>query len=137
MQDEKLFYVYIVANRSRILYIGVTSDILQRVQQHRKGTFQGFTSRYACNRLVWFERFTGPNETIAREKQIKRWRREKKLMLVERENPTWDDLAKDWGVPINLYSESKTPAELASPVEKQISPLRAPRSGRNDDPSKG
>ncbi len=58
-------------------------------------------------------------------------------MLVERENPTWDDLAKDWGVPINPYSESKTPAELASPVEKQISPLRAPRSGRNDDPSKG
>jgi putative endonuclease len=107
MQNEKLFCVYIVADHSRVLYVGVTSDLYQRVQQHRKGILGGFTSRYACNRLVWFERFTGPNEAIAREKQIKRWRREKKLALVERENPTWEDLAKDWGLPIPLYSESQ------------------------------
>jgi putative endonuclease len=126
MKDEKLFCVYIVANRSRVLYVGVTSDLYQRVQQHRKGIYERFTSRYACNRLVWFERFTGPNEAIAREKQIKRWRRE---------NPTWEDLAADWGLPIPLYSELQTPADQASPVEKQISPLRAARSGRNDSPS--
>ena len=105
MQEDKLFYAYIMADRSRVLYIGVTSDLYKRVQQHRKDIYEGFTSRYACNRLVWFERFTGPNEAMAREKQIKRWRREKKIALVERENPTWVDLAADWGLPIPLYSQ--------------------------------
>jgi putative endonuclease len=105
MQEEKLYYVYIMADRSRVLYIGVTSDLYHRVQQHRKGTFGGFTSRYDCKRLVWFERYTGPNEAIAREKQIKRWRREKKLVLIARENPTWIDLAADWGTQLKSYSE--------------------------------
>src|SRR5258708_526161 len=100
MQEEKLFYAYMMADRSRVLYVGVTSDLYQRVQQHRKRVVKGFTSLYACNRLVWFERFTGPNEAIAREKQIKRWRREKKVFLIEQENPTWKDLAADWGLPI-------------------------------------
>jgi putative endonuclease len=104
MPDYKLFYAYIMADRSRVLYVGVTSDLYQRVQQHRKGVFEGFTSRYACNRLVWFQRFTGPKEAISREKQIKRWRREKKVLLIEQENPTWLDLAADWGLPIQLYS---------------------------------
>ena len=105
MQEDKLFYVYMVTDRSRILYVGVTSDLYRRVQQHRKGIFEGFTSRYACKRLVWFERYTDPQTAIAREKQIKRWRREKKIFLIETENPTWIDLSADWGLPVQLYSE--------------------------------
>ncbi len=100
MQLEKFFYVYMVADRSRVLYVGFTSDLYQRVLQHRKGRFQGFTSRYGCSRLVWFERFGGAQEAIAREKQIKRWRREKKVFLIEMENPTWEDLSAGWGLPL-------------------------------------
>ncbi len=84
MSEERLFYVYMVADRSRILYVGFTSDLYQRMIQHRGGRFERFTSRYRCDRLVWFERYGGPLEAIAREKQIKRWR-EKKVFLIERE----------------------------------------------------
>ena len=103
MRDEKFFYVYIVADRSRVLYVGFTSDLYQRVMQHRQGTFAGFTSRYGCKRLVWFERYGTALDAIAREKQIKRWRREKKDFLIELDNPTWVDLSADWGLPIATY----------------------------------
>jgi len=92
LSEERWFYVYLVADRSRVLYVGFTSDIKIRVKQHREVRFEGFTSVYRCDRLVWFERFTSASAAIAREKQIKRWRREKKVVLIERENPTWEDL---------------------------------------------
>jgi putative endonuclease len=104
MREEKLFYVYMVADRSRVLYVGFTSDLYRRVLQHRQGTFQGLTSRYGCSRLVWFERYGSSLEAIAREKQVKRWRREKKNFLIELENPTWEDLSAGWGLPMTLYS---------------------------------
>jgi putative endonuclease len=107
MDDEKLFYVYLVANRSRVLYVGVTSDLIARVQQHREGKFEGFTSTYGCSRLVWFERYTTAVAAIAREKLIKRWRREKKVLLIERENPTWEDLSLEWGRPVEMYQFPK------------------------------
>ncbi len=100
MTEEKLYYVYMVADRSRVLYVGFTSDLYQRVLQHRCGRFEGFTYRYRCDPLVWFERYGGSSDAIAREKQIKRWRREKKVFLIERKNPTWEDLSADWGSPI-------------------------------------
>ena len=98
MREEKVFFAYMVANRSRVLYVGFTSDLYVRVRQHRRGEFGGFTCEYGCNRLVWFERFGGPLEAIAREKQIKRWRREKKVALIEMNNPTWEDLSVEWGM---------------------------------------
>ena len=82
--------------------MGFTSDLKERVKQHREGRFEGFTSEYGCDRLVWFERFTTPSAAIAREKQIKRWRREKKVFLIERENPTWEDLSVVWDLPVDL-----------------------------------
>src|SRR6266702_1689163 len=88
---EKMFYVYLVADRSRVLYVGFTSNLPRRVTQHRDGWFEGFSKSYDCHRLVWFERFSTASAGIAREKQIKRWRREKKVALIERENPTWED----------------------------------------------
>ncbi|HTC76378.1 MAG TPA: hypothetical protein VK684_12435 [Edaphobacter sp.] len=72
-------------------------------KQHREGRFEGFTSAYGCGRLVWFERFTSASLAIAREKQIKRWRREKKVWLIEQENPTWEDLSLVWDGPVERY----------------------------------
>jgi putative endonuclease len=102
--EEKLFFVYLVADRSRVLYVGFTSDLQVRIRQHRQGRFKGFTSHYGCSRLVWFERFGSPIMAITREKQIKRWRREKKIALIEMDNPTWEDLSLEWDKPI-VYVE--------------------------------
>ena len=93
---EHNYYVYIVASRSRVLYIGVTSNLQRRVSEHRTGTYPGFTSKYRCHRLVWFESYVTVTLAIAREKQLKDWARLKKVTLIERENPTWDDLSLEW-----------------------------------------
>jgi putative endonuclease len=92
--QEHNYYVYMVASRSHVLYCGITNHLLRRVEQHRQGEIDGFSAEYNCKRLVWFERFQYVDNAIAREKQIKRWRREKKVWLVEQENPHWDDLSE-------------------------------------------
>jgi putative endonuclease len=93
---EHTYYVYLIASRSRVLYCGVTSNLRRRLEQHREGSIDGFTADYNCTRLVWFERFQDVNNAIAREKQIKRWRREKKIALIQQANPTWLDLYESW-----------------------------------------
>jgi len=99
---EHRYYVYILASKSRVLYVGVTNDLGVRIRQNRNGTFGGFTSQYNVHRLVWYQSFMWVRAAIDREKQIKRWRREKKVALIERENPTWEDLAAEWGKPARL-----------------------------------
>ena len=94
--SEKRYYVYMVVSRSRTLYTGVTGDLTGRVIQHRQGLIEGFTRKYRIHRLVYFEVFRDVRNAIAREKQIKRWRREKKVALIERQNPAWEDLAAPW-----------------------------------------
>lgn len=90
----RAYYVYIMANSSRsTLYIGVTNGLTKRVLQHRAGATPGFTRRYHCNRLVYFESFDEPSDAIRREKQLKRWRRDKKDALIAVKNPTYEDLA--------------------------------------------
>ena len=106
MAEQKIYYVYIVASRSRTIYVGITSEIEIRVLQHRNGTYEGFTKRYRCHRLVLFERFGFVENAIAREKELKGWKREKKIALIERENPTWVDLSADWGKPVAMYDWS-------------------------------
>jgi putative endonuclease len=101
MPREKRYYVYIMASRSRVTYVGVTGFLMPRVQQH-KSEEGGFTRRYQINRLVYYENFRYVNNAIARESEIKKWRREKKVALIESDNPTWEDLAADWGKPITL-----------------------------------
>ncbi len=91
---EKLYYVYILASRSRVLYT-VTNNLLERVQQHRGGTVPGFTSGYRVHRLVYFETYRDVRAAIACEKQIKGWSRTKKIARIETRNPTWDDLVGD------------------------------------------
>jgi putative endonuclease len=93
---SRTYYVYILASRSRNLYTGVTSNLLRRIAEHREGLVPGFTSKYKIGRLVHYEMFGDIRQAIAREKQLKAWRREKKIWLIKRGNPTWDDLAAEW-----------------------------------------
>ncbi len=88
--------IYIMASRSRTLYIGVTGDLHRRVWQHKNGTHEGFSSQYRTTRLVYFEEFVLMQNAIAREKQLKVWSRPKKLALIESQNPGWVDLAEEW-----------------------------------------
>jgi putative endonuclease len=96
MSAGKSYYVYIMTNQSRTLYVGFTNNIRQRVAQHKEGLVEGFTSRYKIDTLVYLEVFSDAASGIAREKQIKKWRREKKLRLIARENPDWRDLSDGW-----------------------------------------
>src|SRR5208337_4514181 len=105
--DPRTYYVYILASRSRVLYIGITSRLWARVREHRSGDFGGFTRQYRVHRLVYFESFSSVNAAISREKQLKRWRREKKVALIERENPTWEDLSAEWREPPRLRIHSE------------------------------
>ena len=92
------YYVYIVSNNTRsTLYIGVTNDLLVRLWQHRAGEgLNSFSQRYHCAHLVYFEHYRDVRDAIAREKQLKGWRRQKKNTLIATLNPQWDDLAADW-----------------------------------------
>ena len=90
---EKQPAVYIVCNvRNGTLYTGVTSNLPARIWQHKDGTFEGFSKRYGCDRLVWFELHETMDAAIAREKQIKEWKRSWKLRLIEERNSDWNDL---------------------------------------------
>ena len=89
------YFVYIMASRSGVLYVGVTSDLNKRVGEHKEGMIAGFTKRYKVSRLVYYESFQDVHEAIAREKQIKRWNRQKKIDLIETTNPSWNDLARE------------------------------------------
>ena len=91
------FYVYILASKSRVLYIGVTNDLSRRLFEHQHKLIPGFTKKYNIARLVFYENFSDVRDAIAREKQLKGWRRKKKIALVESMNPTWRDLGSDWG----------------------------------------
>jgi putative endonuclease len=88
--------VNICASDSRVLYVGVTSNLLWRMWRHKNGVYEGFSKKYHVNRLVYYESSPNMKAAIAREKQIKAWRRDKKVWLVERENPAWRDLAENW-----------------------------------------
>ncbi len=89
--------VYIMASqRNGTLYLGVTGNLLQRGQQHREGLIDGFSKRYGCTLLVWFEHHSEMGAAIAREKEIKKWRRAWKFALIEKHNPQWRDLYEDF-----------------------------------------
>ena len=93
---EQAYFTYIVASKSRTLYIGVTSDLRHRIFEHKTKVHEGFTSRYNCNRLVLFEQFNDVNVAIDREKELKGWLRSRKIALIQSVNPTWEDLSADW-----------------------------------------
>ena len=86
------YYVYILANRAKTLYTGVTNDLVRRVVEHKSGSVPGFTRKYRIDRLVYFEETGRIEDAIAREKQIKGWLRSRKIALIEEFNPEWEDL---------------------------------------------
>jgi len=98
----RTYYVYIMASRSRVLYTGVTNNLMRRVNEHKQGLNAGFTSRYRVTRLVYFEEFADIRDAIAREKEIKGWKRSRKTSLVEERNLTWEDLATSTADPSRL-----------------------------------
>ena len=90
------FFTYIMTNASRTLYIGVTNDLVRRVMEHKAGKIKGFTSKYNIKKLVYYEEGDDINSAIYREKELKGWKREKKIALIESLNPDWHDLSDDW-----------------------------------------
>jgi putative endonuclease len=95
MRRQRRFYVYILASLSGTLYIGVTNSLMRRVAQHKAGAIDGFTMMYCVDRLIYFEEYGDVRAAIQREKQLKGWRREKKIALIESKNPGWIDLSSD------------------------------------------
>ena len=92
----RTYYIYILASASGVLYTGVTNNLHARLAEHRQKQTDGFTKRYNITRLVHYEAFSEAKAAIEREKQIKGWRREKRIKLIELNNPKWTDLSVDW-----------------------------------------
>jgi putative endonuclease len=97
------YYVYIMTNRKKTLYIGMTGDLERRVREHKGKLIRGFARKYDITRLVWFEEFYSAEQSIAVEKKLKGWLRSKKIALIEQHNPAWEDLAAT--IVQNLHSE--------------------------------
>lgn len=125
------YFVYIMTNRSRTLYTGVTNDLERRVEEHRIKLVPGFTSKYNITQLVYWEEYKDVRAAIAREKEIKGWLRSKKIALIESLNPHWDDLGNVTCTPANLRMSSASAPSMHehSVVEKVAACVR-----RGDDP---
>jgi putative endonuclease len=95
VRREYNFYVYIVASLTGTLYIGFTNSLKTRINQHKEGKIEGFTKKYSCNKLIYYEHFTDVYSAISREKQIKKWNRRKKEEIIKTINPHWKDLYND------------------------------------------
>ena len=106
---EHNYRVYIIASKSRVIYIGMTNNLERRVYEHKRDLIEGFSKQYRCHRLVYFESYDRVQNAIAREKQLKRWSRAKKIFLIELANPTWEDLSAEWGQPIAMLGQQVPP----------------------------
>jgi putative endonuclease len=107
MNADQQAYVYILASSFKKLYIGVTTDLMHRITEHKNHKNpQSHTAKYNINKLVYLERFTTITAAIQREKQLKGWLRTRKLELIISTNPLWQDLSEEWGKPIPPYKET-------------------------------
>ncbi len=97
--ERHCYFVYLVASKSRVLYIGIAGNLDRRIWEHKNDVIEGFGKQYRCHRLVYYESFDDVTKAIDREKQLKCWSRTKKVRLIERVNPTWEDLAEGLGQP--------------------------------------
>ena len=109
----KRYYVYILASKSRTLYVGMTAFLMARVLQHRAGEGGKFSSRYRVYRLVYYETFQHVENAIKRETEIKKWRREKKIALINKQNPTWEDLGSGCAEPSEMTCTPVRAAKMA------------------------
>lgn len=92
----KTYFVYILASKSRVLYIGITNNLARRLNEHKEKLVLGFTAKYNVDQLVYYEEYNNPQEAIQREKQLKGWVRIKKIKLIEDLNPSWRNLSDGW-----------------------------------------
>ena len=120
-----IYYVYIMTNRTRRLYIGVTNDLGRRVYEHKHRRVPGFTSKYFLERLVYFEDTDDIGAAIAREKELKGWRRSKKIALIQKVNPQWSDLSRDLIEYKRRGGPDKSLRGDRSPTPSQLSQLRS------------
>jgi len=110
--SERVYYVYIMASKSRVIYVGMTGFLMARVLRHKTGEGGAFTQKYCVHRLVYYHCFRNVSDAIARETEIKKWRREKKLALIHAENPTWEDLDAGWGEAAAMRVSGKAGSSL-------------------------
>ena len=129
MPDEHEYWAYIMASATGTLYIGMTNDLYVRVRQHKAGEIEGFSKRYHCTRLVYYESYDWVQSAIGREKQLKGWKRSRKIALIESKNPRWMDLAESWGREFLVRGQSIKEAEeqLAKRIKLQAGKLRMSR----------
>jgi putative endonuclease len=111
---EHEYFVYIMSSRSGTLYLGMTNSIYRRALQHKRREIEGFSSKYGCDRLVYYESYDDVHKAIGREKQLKGWRRSKKIVLIESKNPRWEDFAEKRRSQILFPGESMRAAAAAS-----------------------
>lgn len=108
MAGEHRYFVYLLTNwNDKVMYVGMTNDLPRRVHEHKTKAVKGFTEKYNVHKLVYFEETSDVHAAIAREKEIKKWRREKKNALVIQSNPTWRDLAGEIGLPSVISIEAR------------------------------
>jgi len=131
LKREPQYYVYIMASRSLNLYTGITNNLCRRALEHKRGEVEGFTKRYRIDRLVYYETFRYVGNAIRREKQIKSWTRAKRLALIKSTNPTWQDLAEDWGKPAKLQIPRF--ARDDNPKDSRSAPKAAPLQSTGTD----
>jgi|SRR5277367_1852453 len=103
------YSVYLIASKSRVLYIGMTNNLERRMFEHKNDMVDGFSKQYRYHRLVYYESFDDVGKAIDREKQLKRWNRTKKIWLIENGNRTWEDLAAEWFVRHRYQPEKQVP----------------------------
>ena len=106
LMKEHRYWVYIVSSNSGTLYIGVTDSLTRRMLEHKSGAIEGFARKYHCHRLVYYESFDNILKAISREKQLKGWRRSKKIALIESLNPRWEDFAEHTGQQMAFAGEA-------------------------------
>ncbi|MCX6795872.1 MAG: GIY-YIG nuclease family protein [Candidatus Falkowbacteria bacterium] len=92
MKDKKYFVYILTSQKNGTLYIGVTDNLIRRIQEHKEGLIDGFTKKYKVSKLMYYETYGEIGQALYREKQIKKWKREWKISLIEKENPSWKDL---------------------------------------------
>jgi len=88
----KNYYIYILASNSGTLYIGITNNLIRRIYEHKNKLIEGFSKKYSCHKLVYYEEYSDVRDVLDREKQLKNWRRKKKENLIAKDNPEWKDL---------------------------------------------
>lgn len=113
MRTQKSYFVYILGSLSGTLYIGATNDLQRRVFQHKQHDIEGFTKEYDVDRLVYWETFYDVRNAIDRERQLRGWRREKKIALIKSMNPQWKDLSREWYGSRGPSTRPAKPAGLA------------------------